>query len=261
MIKKILSTILYLFYYKWVNNDRFILLYHSISQNKKDKAGLCIPPKVFKSQIEYLKKNYKIIPLLEFLQNKKGIAITFDDGYKDNYQAFQLLKKLNVPATIFISAEYVGKKVIYPSDKNNPNAWKREHLNLNEIIRMSKSGLIEIGSHCLRDVKLTELSEEEALYQIMMSKRKIENMINKKVICFSYPHGKFNKKIKNMVKIAGYKLACTTIYGNNKIIKDPYELKRIGIYSGDNSLFEFKKKISGTYNFMNLIQRFRDLYG
>jgi len=64
----------------------------------------------FEKQIAHLARNYKIISLDEIVDRVKTkkslrrcVAITFDDGFRDNYEkAYPILKKYNVPATIFL---------------------------------------------------------------------------------------------------------------------------------------------------------------
>ena len=56
----------------------------------------------------------------------RTIALTFDDGYEDNYiNAFPLLKEYQFPAAIFVVAKYIGEK---------------EYLNWDQVIEMVKSG-------------------------------------------------------------------------------------------------------------------------
>lgn len=69
----------------------------------------------FEKQIVHLAKNYKIISLDEIVHRIKNrrslrscVAITFDDGFRDNYEiAYPILKKYNVPATIFLTTGYI----------------------------------------------------------------------------------------------------------------------------------------------------------
>jgi peptidoglycan/xylan/chitin deacetylase (PgdA/CDA1 family) len=69
----------------------------------------------FEKQIVHFARNYKVISLDEIVERVKNrdslrgcVAITFDDGFKDNYEnAYPILKKYNVPATIFLTTGYI----------------------------------------------------------------------------------------------------------------------------------------------------------
>ncbi len=96
-----------------------ILLYHSIgAADKNDRLKLRIDKDSFDMQMEYLhEKKYSVVPLKELIsrlspgvetENKKFIAITFDDGYTDNLEfAAPVLKKYGFPATVFIATGYL----------------------------------------------------------------------------------------------------------------------------------------------------------
>jgi len=72
----------------------------------------------FHWQMSFVKKNYNPIrfsDFIDYLDGKKSLPpnpliVTFDDGFEDNYSVvFPILKQLDVPATIFISSDYIGK--------------------------------------------------------------------------------------------------------------------------------------------------------
>jgi len=92
-----------------------ILVYHRVN-DESDLFSLAIPKSVFEDQMNFLSQNYNVMSLEEILLTdsntrlpKNTIAITFDDGYMDNYtHAFPILKKLKLPATIFLSTGYIG---------------------------------------------------------------------------------------------------------------------------------------------------------
>lgn len=75
----------------------------------------------FDSMIHFLSTHYNIISIKDYIQNmgqldpgKLYVAITFDDGYLDNYtNALPILKKYNVPATIFVSMDALDKKPLW----------------------------------------------------------------------------------------------------------------------------------------------------
>lgn len=108
----------------------------------------------------------------------------------------------------------------------------RLFLSWKEIGELARDDLIEIGSHSVNHFRLNELPDEDALYEIVESKRRIESEINQPVRHFCYPDGFFSQKIKAMTKDAGYQTA--TIVepppGNDALNSpdtDPFELKRI----------------------------------
>ena len=97
-----------------------ILMFHRVCPNDKrmriqGNSGMEITPQYLESLIQYLLKlNYEIISLdsvFERLEKghegSKFIAFTFDDGYYDNFlHAFPILKKYNIPFTIYVATNY-----------------------------------------------------------------------------------------------------------------------------------------------------------
>jgi CelD/BcsL family acetyltransferase involved in cellulose biosynthesis/peptidoglycan/xylan/chitin deacetylase (PgdA/CDA1 family) len=95
------QPVLHIFQYHRVNNDRDPFL-----------GGLGLES--FRAQMEYLTKNFPIVTMDQvaqgavYDQHQYCIAITFDDGYRDNFVcAFPILKKLGIPATIFLATDYM----------------------------------------------------------------------------------------------------------------------------------------------------------
>jgi len=97
-----------------LNNRFHILPYHMIV----DRPNGFYPEtslKIFEKQMAHISRNYTVVDLSELVDRvKQGkplhglVAITFDDGFRDNYElAFPILRKLHIPATIFLSTEYV----------------------------------------------------------------------------------------------------------------------------------------------------------
>lgn len=92
-----------------------ILMLHKID-NKKDPLGLTISPLVFDRILTELMGQHEIVPLASLIDEENNLivtddvkfVITFDDGYRDNYEnAYPILKKNNVPATIYLSFGHV----------------------------------------------------------------------------------------------------------------------------------------------------------
>lgn len=111
------------------NKGLIVLLYHRVADEKKHNGSMpemCVSPWMFEEQMAYLSRNYSCIGLSEWLDvgwekdgiryKKPRVLVTFDDGWKDNFQnAFPVLKKHGVPALIFLTSGYVGtKKEFWP---------------------------------------------------------------------------------------------------------------------------------------------------
>lgn len=91
-----------------------ILQFHRVNDDE-DPFFPATPVSVFRQQMEYLARNYRVVSLDDLVSGaafdraaKFSVAITFDDGYRDNYlYAFPILKQLQLPATIFLATGYV----------------------------------------------------------------------------------------------------------------------------------------------------------
>lgn len=230
-----------------------ILMYHSINPTPNPWIkSLIVSPDNFERQMRFLKEQrYNVLPLAELarlIKEKqklppKAIAITFDDGYKDNYTyAFPVLKKYNFPATIFIIINEVGRPSLpWPGD---------DRLNWEQIRKMRDSGLISFGSHTLGPDPLTKIqSEEEVIRQVFASKRELERELGLPVVAFSYPEGRFTPEIRQMVIDARYSFAVATMPGKSFSKDDVFALKRVRIAPSSNNLLVFWFESTGYYPF------------
>ncbi len=221
-----------------------ILMYHSVDYNDKI-TKLSINPKDFASQMDFLHKNkYNVVTLenlVTYIKDKKDIppktiAITFDDGYYNNYEyAYPILKKYNLPATIYIIVSKIGAPGYM--------GWK-------EIKEISDSGLITIGSHTISHKWLPAMGTINLKSELADSKAIIEKQIGKPVNTLCYPIGAHDDRVELAVKSAGYTCAVATNPGRFSPIDDLYAIKRIKISRTSNNLFVFWFEISGYYTFI-----------
>lgn len=217
-----------------------IFVYHRVSPRRDNSSVANICPKEFEKQIRYLKENFKIYSLeklINFLSNnstdketKENIAvITFDDGYKDNYvYAHPILKKYQVPATIFLVTEYIGKNQLFWWDK------------IEYIIYHTKKREINIsnfGKYFLTDDKKKLYC---VLFLLKKFKKMSENLKNKYIdelqnICHvTIPSGLGKKVILSWDEIGEMK--------NNKISFGAHTLTHVNLIN--INLEEAKKEIS-----------------
>jgi peptidoglycan/xylan/chitin deacetylase (PgdA/CDA1 family) len=91
-----------------------VMMYHRIVDHRQDPWDLCVSPANFSDQLQKLSNQFDIIPmyrLAERLQLKEPLknllAITFDDGYMDNYQTGKpILEKYKMPATFYLTTKF-----------------------------------------------------------------------------------------------------------------------------------------------------------
>lgn len=106
-------------------NRPVILMYHRVLDRMEDDIdyspdGMTLSTDIFDMQMEYLSRHYDVVPLTELIRILDGpgaarpnlCSITFDDGWKDVYDnAYPVLRKYGLSATIFLTTEYVEGKM------------------------------------------------------------------------------------------------------------------------------------------------------
>ncbi len=236
-------TLIYTFFRKVVFKKfrTIVLTYHRVRDDGK-YSDISVTTKNLDNQLRYLKKNFDVIPLMEAvksLQNGRRpksdlTSISFDDGYKDNFsKALPVLKRHEIPATIFLVSDYIGKF--------------DDMLNIKELNSM-KSHHIEFGSHTVNHPILSDLDANDITYEIHRSKQDLEKLLQSEISLFAYPKGKrrhYNETAKSELRKAGYIASFTTENGALQKSGDIYSLKRIGIRNCP--LFVFKVRVSGLY--------------
>jgi peptidoglycan/xylan/chitin deacetylase (PgdA/CDA1 family) len=117
---KIIDT--YYFIQSNIRSQVAIITYHHIGTKIDDYLLYRIKTSDFQQQMRYLKQTHEIISfetLHQAFAGKKSLPrraaiITFDDGYKDNYtEAYPILKKNNIPATIFLTTGPIETNAIF----------------------------------------------------------------------------------------------------------------------------------------------------
>jgi peptidoglycan/xylan/chitin deacetylase (PgdA/CDA1 family) len=109
------------------SNKRLIILYHGVSGKKNFTInGRHTFADEFEKHLKYFRKNFDVLSLQDLCEDKNSIkksrrptiALTFDDGYLNNFKiAIPLLRKYQMPATFFVSTKCLNDETyIHPSD-------------------------------------------------------------------------------------------------------------------------------------------------
>ena len=110
--------------HRWPSHDPqlLVLMYHRILPREdprylEEQPGMVVEPDTFQMHLKIARQFFEPVCLHEWIQRraqkkslpKKAVAITFDDGWRDNYDyAYAHLKNEQVPATIFLVSDLIG---------------------------------------------------------------------------------------------------------------------------------------------------------
>src|SRR5882672_4671152 len=90
-----------------------IIIYHTISTPSEPLPGdIDISPERFAAQLRWLSRWRRVVRLEQTLNGaaSRAVAITFDDGFRDNLTvALPLLEKFGLPMTLFVAAGFIGR--------------------------------------------------------------------------------------------------------------------------------------------------------
>jgi len=220
--------------YHRVRKERFSTRVLEALSTSNELMYFSINEKEFDAQMKILVENdayfATVEEILEFQKKaefpEKCVWISFDDVDETVYdQAFPILKKYDIPFSLFLIAGQVG----------NENYNNLKMSTWNQIQEMVDSGLATVGSHTY-DMHYLE-GEEPVFFNsmnldafredLLLSKKTIEeSLVNVEVKDFAYPFGNGRDDLAVIIKEAGFRtsfiLANRTIDENN----DPYWLNR-----------------------------------
>lgn len=231
-----------------------VLLYHKIDRPTADTKirGAFTSPAVFERQLRYLQRHHcRFYLASEFIRHfkengtfpEKGVCLTFDDGWKDNFvHAFPLIRAFNAKATIYIVPSCIGQT----SDRVAPEGeGPREHLSEGDIREMSAAG-IEFGSHSMNHLLFDRVEPQSVVYEITNSKAYIENLLQKECSTIAYPAGFYTAQAREEIRRAGYEAAFSTVYGPEDN-SDLFAMNRTEVLRRDRYPFQFGRKIRSIF--------------
>lgn len=194
------------------------LMLHSVSETVVDPVcpnNTLHPAELERLIADLLRSGYTFQTAIDAIRNpeKRSVVLTFDDGLIDNYTVlFPILKKFNVPATLFITNR---------GDADPDNFLTRDH-----IREMSASGLIEFGGHTANHAVLNSVPPEAAHREIQENFTWLSEQLDISPACFAYPCGGYTAETIEILKTVGYSYAFTMHKKMRPVDADPYQIHR-----------------------------------
>lgn len=144
-----------------------VVNYHRIGAyegNQFDDGVFSGTPEDFEAQVVYLRKHFRLLRLDEVLEFSRAgfqfpepcALITFDDGYRDNFDlAFPILRKHGVSAVFFVPTDYI----------ENPRLPWWDHIAY--VVKKTQLRTLSLRTTPPMTIDLTTTSRRKAIFQIL----------------------------------------------------------------------------------------------
>ena len=223
------------------------LMYHSVAPGTGTPGWrYAVSMQRFRAQLDLLQgegwHTYRLDELGAKPLPARSVVITFDDGYQDNFAAFNELARRGMTASWFIVSRDIGRNAGW-KDPGSPQLPLLEAAQLRE---MHVAGM-EIGSHSHTHCRLTECGKDALAVEMTHSKSMLEALLNAAVTSLAYPYGLYDDRVAEAARAAGYLAACTTRSGWAMRDGDPLCIRRLSIYDQD-TLSAFARKLAFANN-------------
>ncbi|MEU3499349.1 polysaccharide deacetylase family protein [Streptomyces hundungensis] len=208
-------------------------MYHSVTHTTDDPYRITVSPPRFERQLRWLRGHgLKGVSVAELLRARAAgtarglVGLTFDDGYADfTAEALALLRRYDCTATVFVLPGLLGG-----ANDWDPLGPRRPLLDERGIQRAATWGM-EVASHGLRHLDLTQVDEDTLHREVRDSRQLLRDLTGHDVAGFCYPYGAVDLRAVDAVRAAGYRYACAIDPGP---LTGRYALPRVHVGERDN---------------------------
>jgi len=158
----------------------------------------------------------------------RPIIISFDDSWESQYtNAFPVMKEYGFTGVLYTVVGYINKPSGLPTDSS--------YLTTDQIKEMAAAGW-EIGSHTVTHQNLTGLDDDQVRYEVVESRKLLQQELGLPILTFSYPGGFANSAVTDYVHFAGYIAAMgATGFTADQGVSNLFELQRCEIKGSDDA--------------------------
>jgi peptidoglycan/xylan/chitin deacetylase (PgdA/CDA1 family) len=219
-----------------LRNAGIIVAFHRV-QDTTGADGLTIGVDMFERYCRFFMRHFRVTSLRDLVGKlesgralDRDLAITFDDGYRDNFEhAVPVLEKLSLPATFFVVTRWIGTDVVpwWDREQGVRHAW----MTWEQVRALPRKGF-DVGAHTRTHADLGQAGDGEAREEILGARLDLERELGAPVELFAYPYGGRNhlaEANRDLVKAAGFRCCCSCFGGINASGTDPFHLGRVPI--------------------------------
>jgi peptidoglycan/xylan/chitin deacetylase (PgdA/CDA1 family) len=230
-----------------LRNTAVIVVFHRVQEVVEPDDGLTVTVDMFERHCRFFQRHFRVVRLGDIVEKlergepfRRELAITFDDGYRDNFDhAAPVLEKLSLPASFFVVTQWMGTEVVpwWDAERGARHPW----MNWDQVRALHRKGF-DIGSHTRTHADLGTVSGAEAQREIFGARRELEKEIGASADLFVYPYGgkhQLSEANRALVKAAGFRCCCASVGGVNSAGANPFDLQRVPISFWHRSPHQF----------------------
>lgn len=236
-------------FFRWWNRDRvMILCYHGISDEPRqlrDPSGIHVAPSIFTRHIAYLTRHYNVVSLQSYLDSRTGgrslppnsVVLTFDDGYRNFFNAIDALKPHALPVSMFLVTDWTTQA--------GETRAESDFLSWEDVKTIVEDPCVKFGAHTASHRVLTGITVDEIRNELETSRDRIRQELNTgDALPFAYPKGACDPTIAKEVASAGFSCGLTTDGGHNDDQTCPFWLRRT-LVGNEDDVPHFAARVSG----------------
>lgn len=223
-----------------------VLMYHAVGPEVGIEwpQSLIMPEAVFEEHLQYLKgQGYQIISVEQLADRlAKGedvehyVALSFDDGYKNNHSVvFPLLQKYDAKASFFVINQDIGDEI---------------HMNQDEIKELIAAGM-ELGSHTTSHAPLAKIDPKYLAWELATSRYYLKKNFDGYIVrTLAYPNGNYNETVISEAQRYGFYRALTGKVGVNTAATykaAPMEMYRVTVADDGKGAAGLAERIEKAY--------------
>jgi peptidoglycan/xylan/chitin deacetylase (PgdA/CDA1 family) len=221
-----------------LRDSALVLAFHRVN-DRSAGDGLTLSARDFDAYCRFLGDHLEVVHLKDIVENLEAskplrgqLAITFDDGYRDNFEeAAPILERYGLPATFFVTTDFIETETVAPWDRDLSEApgW----MTWEQVRSLLRRGFA-IGAHTMSHIDLGQASANDARAQIAGSQDVLREQLDTQIDLFAYPFGQrgnITEDNRALVRDAGFRCCASCFGGIVEANTDPMRLPRTAVSS------------------------------
>ena len=213
-----------------------VVTFHRVNDWMEQDGITCRAAK-FETFCDFFRTRFEVVRLSEQVAGcREGrlmggtLSITFDDGYRDNFEvAAPILSRLGLPATFFVTTGFIGTDYIPPWDRHvsRQPGW----MSWDQVRALRAQGF-DIGAHTDSHADLAAMDPSSIRTELARCRAKFQQELGALPTLFAYPFGgqeNISARSIELVREAGFQCCLAAFGGVNRPGADPFKLNRISV--------------------------------